>query len=217
MRTIFICLVFFPLSGSLKSQQIFQGLYTDSLGVADYDVQIAMLKKSLIEKGLTDEMADAYVAKVFPDINSFWVTAERNVSSYPDSAIIILDYTTLKRSNPGAFTQLLIPYTKLKIAENTLYRFNANTGLYTDSPVPDSDCLFDSTGEVKTILGYSCTAYTSKSGTIKIWVTNDLPSTINPGITVKNVKGAVLRFETINGNALTISTISGIQTINSSP
>lgn len=76
--------------------------------------------------------------------------------------------------------------------------------------MPDSDCLFDSTGEVKTILGYSCTAYTSKSRTIKIWVTNDLPSTINSGITVKNVKGAVLRFEIVNGNALTISTISGI-------
>lgn len=210
MKAIFIFLFFFALSGSLKSQQIFQCLFTDSLGFADYDIQIAMLKKSLIEKGLTDEMTDAYIAKAFPDINSFWVTTERNVSSYPDSAIIILDYTTLKSANPGAFTQLLIPYTKLKIAENTLYRFNANTGLYMDSPVPDSDCLFDSIGEVKTILGYSCTAYTSKNGTKKIWVTNDLPSTINSGITVKNVKGAVLRFEIVNGNALTISTISSI-------
>lgn len=120
MKQIITFAVLFVSSATSFCQQSYQCLFTDSLGFADYDIQIAMLKKSLIEKGLTDEMTDAYIAKVFPDINSFWVTTERNVSSYPDSAIIILDYTTLKRANPGAFTQLLIPYTKLKIAENTL-------------------------------------------------------------------------------------------------
>lgn len=216
MRIILIYFVFFPFSGSLKSQQIYQCFYSDSLGIADYDVQIAMLKKSLIEKELTSEMTDAYIAKTFPDKNSFCVTAGRNVFSYSDSTVITLDYSTLKRMNSGTSAQLLIPYTKLKISENTLYRFNADTGDYLESPVPDSDCLFDSTGEVKTIIGYSCTAYISKSGTKRIWVTSDLPSSINPGISVKNVKGAVMSFESVNGNAVSTSTIARILKANTS-
>jgi hypothetical protein len=59
--------------------------------------------------------------------------------------------------------------------------------------IPRKD--FFSTGNIKEILKYKCVEYLSTDSTCRIWVTEELPDYLNPGIRKGNVKGAVLGFE----------------------
>ncbi|TCJ14121.1 hypothetical protein EPD60_08920 [Flaviaesturariibacter flavus] len=62
-------------------------------------------------------------------------------------------------------------------------------------PIPPPDGRsFASTGRTRIIMGYACAEFSANDGAVTIWVTDALPSSINPGVKDVNVKGAILGF-----------------------
>ena len=60
------------------------------------------------------------------------------------------------------------------------------------------------------ILGYPTIEYRSKDEKTKVWIAKSLPSSINPGIGIQKVKGAVLKYEfknELNNNVTIIQTL----------
>ena len=76
----------------------------------------------------------------------------------------------------------------------------------------DEKRRFIATGGRQTILNYECAAY--KSGLVTIWVTGELPSSINPGINNVDVPGAILRFEFGGEKSTLVSKVQVIQRTN---
>jgi hypothetical protein len=68
---------------------------------------------------------------------------------------------------------------------------------FSDKPWDYPKKIFKSTGGKDTIMNYQCEGYISTDSTCFIWVTDELPDYINPGIRKSNVKGAVLAFRLI--------------------
>jgi hypothetical protein len=55
--------------------------------------------------------------------------------------------------------------------------------------------IFEKSLESKIILNHRCTVYASTDSSCRIWVAEDLPGYINPGIWIGNIKGAVIAYE----------------------
>ena len=59
------------------------------------------------------------------------------------------------------------------------------------------------TGKKILILGYQCDEFINIDSTFYMWVTEELPAYVNPGIRTNNVKGAVLGFKYIEKTGTT--------------
>ena len=68
---------------------------------------------------------------------------------------------------------------------------------FSDKPWDYPKKIFEKTGGKDIILNYQCEEYMSTDSTCFIWVTDQLPAYINPGVRTNNVKGAVLGFRLI--------------------
>lgn len=206
MKTSFCFLVFFTISCVTLSQERFVCTYTDSLNISDFEKQIGQIKSKLIDKGLPEDVAKQYIDRNFPDKNSFLRIEQRVVNVYKDSSVIKLNYNS---GNDNLVFQL--PTNMMMVKNGILSKYNSADQVFIESKVSDSSRFFTESSYNMEILGYKCVAYISLDHSFLIWVCKNLPSEINPGISVANVKGGILRFEVRIGNAHTISSISKIE------
>jgi hypothetical protein len=86
-------------------------------------------------------------------------------------------------------------FDSLLLRNGELYIDSASKTGFSSAPVSTSKSNFQLTGKTKTILNYGCKEYFSTDSACRIWVTEDLPSSINPGVRLVTIKGAVLGFE----------------------
>lgn len=208
MKSVIFIVTLMMVAVSATSQPHYICKYNDSIGILDYEKQIESMKAPLMENGMSLDIFDTYISKYFPDKNAFLVTSERDVVVYKDSSIIDLRYN----SNKSFHISFELPSSRLKVERGKLFRYSQSNSAYIESIVSDSSVtFFQLTSKRKIILGYTCLEYINLDGSVVIWVCDDLPSVINPGISVKNVKGAVLAFEARNGNGVTKSCISKIE------
>ena len=70
---------------------------------------------------------------------------------------------------------------------------------------------FVATGQSKVIMGFRCDEYKTEEENVQIWVTQSLPSYINPGVANVNVNGAILRFIISSPAQTIISTLTKIE------
>jgi hypothetical protein len=70
---------------------------------------------------------------------------------------------------------------------------------------------FIPTGQSKLIFGFTCQEFSTSDGTITVWVTDALPSWINPGVANVDVSGAILRFKLSTNGSTLISTVKSIE------
>jgi hypothetical protein len=101
----------------------------------------------------------------------------------------------------GYFTLQAIDSMLYKNFDSMLYK---NDEIFNEAPTSSgfSNKLWDrpkrayrGTGKKLSILNYQCDEYISTDSTCYIWLTEELPEYINPGIRTNNVKGAVLGFK----------------------
>lgn len=78
---------------------------------------------------------------------------------------------------------------------------------------PDEDRNFKPTGEFRKILNYLCEGYVSADGRVTVWITNALPSGINPGVRNVDVEGGILSFSIVTDSGQLISTIEKIEKV----
>ena len=84
---------------------------------------------------------------------------------------------------------------------------------FSDKPFDHPKKVFRGTGKKLFILNYQCDEYFSTDSTCYIWVTEELPGYINPGVRTNNVKGAVLGFKLTYTQTSTISMLVKLEKI----
>jgi hypothetical protein len=207
MRKLFTLLFFLAYFLISSGQVLYKCEFVDSIGVADYERMIKSIRKSLEEKNLSEEIINEYISNYFGDSKAFLQIIERNVDVYSDSAIISLNHVSQSKFH----IVMQMPGNKLMVRNGQLFRYNLGLESYVPSKISDSSQTFISTGNKKDIIGYICDGYISIDSVYRIWVTEKLPNSLNPGVGLKNIKGAVLGFEVKTENGHTKSFIRKIE------
>jgi hypothetical protein len=204
-HTLILPLLFLSLT---SYSQKYLCRFTDSLGISNYSEQTASMKKSLREKGLPEEVIDAFIQKSFSSESDFLQIKSREISTRFDSTCVTLNYGSSNNSEYIGLTS-----NKYLVIRGVLYRFDSLNGTYILSNASDSSQIFIPLKKYKKILNYDCEEYISINGLYRIWVSHQLPSSINPWVSIKNVKGAILAFEARINNAFTRSIVNSIEVI----
>ena len=130
----------------------------------------------------------------------------RLVRAAEDQTIISLDKRSIKGNHiiqVGKFTLQPVDSMLYKDFDSILYNngeiFIAapTSSGFSDKPWDRGKREFRGTGKKSSILGYQCDEFINRDSTFYMWVTEQLPAYINPGIRTNNVKGAVLGFKYI--------------------
>ena len=136
----------------------------------------------------------------------------RVVRAAEDQTIISLDKRSIRGNHivqVGKFTLQPIDSMLYKNFDSILYKndeiFNEAPTLsgFSDKPWDRRKREYRGTGKKILILGYQCDEFINIDSTFYIWVTTELPASVNPGIRTNNVKGAVLGFKYIEKTGTT--------------
>jgi hypothetical protein len=188
MRKLILALFFLGAANYSPAQKGLTCEFSDTL--------FAKLPDSVFASMLTNARPDIQIpADVMADFLSQTklklpnMTQKRIVRAEIDQTIISTD----RSSRSGNLT--METFDSLLYRGDELFRDSASANGFTNSPTDRPRKQFLATGKKKIILTYSCDEYLSTDSTCYIWVTKELPDTINPGIRKGNIKGAVLGFE----------------------
>jgi hypothetical protein len=121
----------------------------------------------------------------------------RHVTANDDSTIIDIEVSEEGSLRLDAFET---EHSLLK--QDELYLMSPS-GNY-DNPCNIPRKIFKPSGRQPVFFNYTCREYISTDTTCTIWVAEELPASINPGIRTGNIKGAVLFFELKHSGVLTI-------------
>lgn len=86
-------------------------------------------------------------------------------------------------------------FDSLLYVNDEIFNDSSSANGFSEKPFSFPKKFFRGTGNKITLLGYQCNEYVSTDSTCRIWVTEELPEYINPGVRTNNVKGAVMGFE----------------------
>lgn len=140
----------------------------------------------------------------------------RVVRAAEDQTIISLDKRSIRGNHiiqVGKFALQPVDSMLYKDFDSILYKndeifIEAPTlSGFSDKPWDRRKREFRGTGKKLLILDYRCDEFINIDSTFYIWVTEELPAYINPGIRTNNVKGAVLGFKYISGTGTTTKSI----------
>lgn len=201
-RNLCFCLLF-VLCIKGYGQQNYICEYSDTLGIVDYNKQINEIRKVMEDKGTSKSIIEGFIQNFYPDKHSFDLIMGRTVHANNDSSFVELNYKTTQKSVELSG----IASSKFVVKRGEIYKYKSSLGDYEKSIIADSSSFFLSTDVKENICGYDCTIFRSLDSSVLIWVCKALPSSINPGITVKNINGSIIRFAARNGNGLTISSM----------
>jgi hypothetical protein len=129
---------------------------------------------------------------------------KRDVEANADSTTILISEVQHK----GVTVPLTFNKLKLRNGREIMSASNEHNEPVDLSNIKERN--FISTGQSKVILGFNCKEFATSDGDIAIWVTNALPSWINPGVANVNVAGAILRFRLKTYGSTLISTVKSI-------
>jgi hypothetical protein len=136
----------------------------------------------------------------------------RVVRAAEDQTIISLDKRSIRGNHivqVGKFTLQPIDSMLYKNFDSILYKndeiFNEASTLsgFSDKPWDRRKRDYRGTGKKILILGYQCDEFINIDSSFYMWVTEELPGYVNPGIRTNNVKGAVLGFKYIEKTGTT--------------
>jgi len=142
----------------------------------------------------------------------------RVVRAAEDQTIISLDKRSIKGNHiiqVGKFTLQPVDSMLYKDFDSILYKndeiFNEASTLsgFSDKPWDRRKREFRGTGKKLSILGYQCDEFINIDSTFYMWVTEELPAYVNPGIRTNNVKGSVLGFKYIDKKGTTTKSMLG--------
>lgn len=187
-------------------QQIGTAVFIDPIDVKSQEQALNSIRNSFREKNMPEEVIEGYIKNFFAKENPFRQTQKREAVLFEDSAIISMNYVS--NNNMAVFETT---NRKLIYKKGSLFKGGDETNSPEIILFNDSSTVYNRTGRNRSILGFMCEEYRSQDLKYKIWVSQELPHEVNPGIQIKNLKGAVLAFEAEIGNAITKSTLSELQ------
>lgn len=206
MRKLFFISLFISFGKLSIGQDLYRLSFVDTISILDKKILEDSIKSSLSQRNLPPEVVDGLAQSI---LNNFSVrTQERLISAQSDSTFIILNY-----SSDGNVHLFKLGNNKFMVKSGELHKFDSSTGGYVSSQIPIDMQTYSATGNKMAVLNYECDEYINKDSSITIWVNKELPSYINPGISVRNIEGAILRFETKRNNSLMSSTVKKLEKI----
>jgi hypothetical protein len=207
IRLICVGWLLLLFSPAINAQGTYSCVYSDTLMAKVSEKQVDSIRSDLSSRGLPKQLIDGVISSFFEDPNRFLTVQERKVLTRNDSSFVTLDYV------PNAGQVFTMKTKNQLIVKGKVYRYSDSLEEYLPSRIPDSSQFYSSTHRLVNILGYPCEEYESADGKYKIWVTQKLPASINPGIPVSNVMGCILGFEAKGANALSRSVIKSVEKV----
>jgi hypothetical protein len=163
--------------------------YKETILFAMPDSGFKSLMEQMEEQGLPRENAEQIVKQLsFPGILT---SCLRKIDASPDSTFILV---TRNNENDGN-AKLNIPDKKLLFRKGEIYLYDFDKREFLADTAFSARRIFEKNQESKIILNHRCTVYTSTDSSCRIWVAEDLPEYINPGIWTGDIKGAVIAYE----------------------
>jgi hypothetical protein len=154
------------------------------------DSAFESLTQLMEEQGIPRENAEQIVKQLrLPGIllASCW----RKVVAGPDSTFILVT----KNSEGDGNVKMDIPDKKLLFRKGEIYLYDSDRREFVTDSTLSIRRIFKKNGENKIILNHQCTVYASTDSLCRIWVAEDLPEYINPGIWTGDIKGAIIAYE----------------------
>jgi hypothetical protein len=164
---------FLLLSRHSFCQTVWHCEYSDSTLVRVPDSVINSIATDMKEKNAPDAVITAVLLKL--SSGPVADVTKRTVIANDDSTMIVIE-------SPDASQRILLKKDEIYIPD----------GNGSDTMVTTPHKIFKPTGKRPELFNYTCMEYISTDSTCTIWVAEDLPNCINPGIRVKNINGAVL-------------------------
>lgn len=132
---------------------------------------------------------------------------------FQDSLVIIPDSVTVYQvpcaaPGMGAAVRLNIKETKTVIKPDSYYYVREGGAAEVKERAAPMLTYTDTT---ERILNYTCEVYKSSDGKLKIWISRDLPSSINGGLPLRISLGAVIKYELNNGDQKAVATLIKLQ------
>jgi hypothetical protein len=188
MRPLFL-LLFSGFSLIAACQRKYHCEYKEAILFPMPDSSITSLRVKLEDQGIPPENAAQIVKQLtFPGIlTSCW----RKVDAGPDSTFILI---TQSNENDGN-SKLTFPDSRLLFTKGEVYRYDPGKHEFLTDTILSTRRIFEKNGESKIILNHNCIVYTSSDSSCRIWVAEDLPEYINPGIWTGNIKGAIIAYD----------------------
>jgi hypothetical protein len=180
-------IIFFLLLNTVAfSQSEWKCVYNDTLSTVIPDFAIKKFETDMREKNVPQEMIEAMIKKM----SSAPVSTERTryVTANDDSTFI-----TLETAEKGALRNSAISSQYFLLKNKELYITNMSGKA--DSMITSPHKVFKATGKQPVYFNTTCREYISTDSTCTIWVAEQLPSCINPGVCTGDIKGAVLYYQ----------------------
>ena len=157
------------------------------------DSMLKSFREQIEKQGISSEVAAQLAERLAEQLNlpGLLTSCWRKVNAGPDSTFILV---TRNNENDGN-VKLSIPDTKLLFRKGEIYLYNSDKKEFLMDTVLSVRRIFEKSLESKIILSQRCTLYASTDSSCRIWVAEDLPGYINPGIWIGNIKGAVIAYE----------------------
>jgi hypothetical protein len=184
--TIFI--LFLLVAVSVSAQKQYYCVYRDEIPALIPDSVFNSMKADTQNRNMQAILVSQLLAQLSKQKNN--KLQERTVTANQDSTVITFDRRTIEgdhndANDPGS----------ILLKKGELYEEAPAGNGFSKTPVTVPAKSFLPAGTTKRILLHSCKEYFSTDSTCRIWIAEDLPSYINPGIRTGNMKGAVLAFE----------------------
>jgi hypothetical protein len=213
MRLFTIVIVMISLAGAAKGQTKtgnFKCVFADTLTMAD-TVLAGLIQNFGSNAALSSDLPDSLLGKLdsaFRKQMSFRRPTQlqtRYVMVAGDTTIVELadDVVHIGFQAPVGVKKMVMVKGRDIIA---VYDRDGETLV-----LPVEDRQFKRTGEQRSIVGYLCEEYKSDDNTVSVWITTELPSTINPGVKNVNIEGAILSFAINREGSCLISTIKTLE------
>lgn len=185
----FLFFLFFSGYSLMGAAQKYHCEYKEMILFPMPDSALKSLKTQMEDQGLPSEAAEKLVKQLsLPGILGGCL---RKVDAGPDSTFILVTKDEAKDGN----AQMNIPDKRLLFRKGEIYQYDAGEHKFITETVLSIRRIFKQSAGNKIMLNHSCTVYATADSTCRIWVTEDLPAYINPGIWVGNIRGAILAYE----------------------
>ena len=166
------------------------------------------MKMQIEHQGFSSQQADQLLQQIAKhDISA---GLARIIEAHSDSTFIL---TTNKEegNEPQGGVKMNMRDTKYLYCKDKVYRFDSATTQFKQDTTFSKFRTFNTDGSRKIIMSHSCICYASTDGFCRIWVSEDLPVYINPGVSIESIKGAILAFEIKNKGSRIESEIARIE------
>lgn len=197
MRVLFLLLCF-GHSLIAVGQRKYHCEYKETIMFPMPDSLLIKFKKQMVDNGFPPESVEQIVKPM--DMPWLFTSCLRKVEARPDSTFILVT----KNNETEGNVKFDFPDIKLLFKKGEINRFNSDKGKFvpggeavftSDDTAMYTRRIFEKSQESKVILNYRCAVYTSTDSACRIWVAEDLPDYINPGLWTGDIKGAVLAYD----------------------